>query len=95
MVRYFLHAMSGFFRKHFLDCFKQCRRNNWLKASVVILAFVIGKAEIYAIGEHTSDGSFGGWRSFRGYAVIRQKVGNSAEGVRPFGVFFKRFYHNA
>src|SRR3989344_2743900 len=95
MVWHFLHARTRFFRKHFLDCFKQCRRNNWHKASVVIFALVIGKTEIYAIGEHTGDGSFGRWRSFRRYAVIRQKVGDSAEGVRPFGVFLKRFYHNA
>ncbi|MFZ2149768.1 MAG: hypothetical protein WAV15_01240 [Minisyncoccia bacterium] len=53
------------------------------------------KTEIDTIGEHTSDGSFGRWRSLRTHAVIRQKVGDSAEGVRPFGVFFKRFYYNA
>ena len=77
MIGLFLHARFASFQEHLLHCFKQSRRNNWFKASVVVFAFVICKAEIDAVGKHTGDGSFGRWRSFRGNTMIRQKVGDT------------------
>ena len=90
--------LRGFAFRFNISCTasKGCGGKNWLKASFVILALVRHKAEIGAIGEHPVDGRFGKWRSVPSFNTkFRQKVGDSAEGVRPFGIFLKRFYHNA
>lgn len=89
--RYVRSPRLAFARKHLLHCFKQCRRKNWLKASVVPFALVLHEAEICPIGEYPHDGSFAKWRTLLGRnVVLRQKLRQTLEGVRTFGVLFVR-----
>src|SRR3990167_8969586 len=83
-------------RKHLLYCFKQCRRKNWPKASVMPFVLVLHEAEICAICQYADDGSFSKWRTlFGGNAVLRQKLRQASQRVRTFGVLFVRADNDA
>src|SRR3989338_4118724 len=81
--------------EHFLNCFKQCRRKNWLKVSVVPFSAMFDKTEICSVREHFHNGNFGKWRFFfLNNAVIRQKIRERFQGICSRGVFLKRSLDN-